>query len=227
MGFGTLFIGYFFLVNISYFEYTDIVSAMIMLLGLYSLSRFNRGFKVGFFFDAAFAVFSLAELIISVISMFNPYAMGGISATDFSILRYALIFGITVSCLMGISEVAREVEANSLANRAGRITPWCAVYLISAICDVPKFAELLGPAMQYVFAIAIIGHLVIVATVLITIYKAYATICMPEDLEPKNKKSIFGFINKLNEREEQKNLEYADYKIKKGLEQEKKKSKKK
>ena len=223
MGFGTFFIGYFFLVNISYFEYTDIISAMIMLLGLYSLSKFNRGFKTGFVFNAVFALFAFAELIIAAINLFDPYALGGISATAFAIPRYSLIFGITVSVLIGINELSKEVEAYELARFSGKIIPWCTVYLISAICEIPKFSELLGPAMAYVYAAAIIGHLAIVATALIAIYKAYATICMPEELEGKTKKSNFEFINRMNEREERKNLEYADYKIKKGLEQEEKK----
>ena len=140
MGFGTLFIGYFFLVNISYFEYTDIISAMIMLLGLYSLSRFNRGFKTGLIFNAVFAIFSLAELIISVITLFDPFAMEGISATVFAIPRYSLIFGITVSVLIGINDLSKEVEAYELARLSGKIIPWCTVYLISAICEVPKFS---------------------------------------------------------------------------------------
>ena len=34
MGFGTLFIGYFFLINISYYAYTDILAGMVEMLSL-------------------------------------------------------------------------------------------------------------------------------------------------------------------------------------------------
>jgi hypothetical protein len=41
MGFGMLFIGYFLLINITYFEYTDIIAAMLMLMAAYKLSFVN------------------------------------------------------------------------------------------------------------------------------------------------------------------------------------------
>ena len=226
MGFGTFFIGYFFLVNISYFEYTDVVSAMIMLLGLYNLSKFNRGFKIGFAFSSTFTIFSFAEFIVTVVKLFDPSFLGKIDAVYFSIPRYALIFGITVSMLIGINDLAREVEAYTLARKAGRTIPWCAIYLVMAICEISEVGKLLGVAVPYVYLSVLLGHLALVAVVLTIVYKAYATICMPEDLNKEPKKSKFDFINKLNDRAEKKNLEYADYKIKKGLEQERKKSSK-
>lgn len=227
MGFGTFFIGYFFLVNISYFEYTDIAAAMIMLLGLYSLSRFNRGFKSGLVFASLFAVFSMGEFIFAAIRIFDPSFLAELSIAIFSIPRYALIFGITISTLMGICEIAREVELFELSKSSGRIIPFCAVYVIMAICEIPQFSQLLGVAMSYIYFAVLLGHLLIVAATLITVYKAYARICMPEDLERTPKESRFEFVNKLREREEQKNLEYADYKIKKGLEQKRKSASKK
>ena len=218
MGFGTLFIGYFFLVNISYFEYTDIIAAMVMLLGLYNLSRFNRGFKLGFFFASAFAIFSLAEISFVILDLFEISTWAESFIDMFSIPRYLLIFGVTVSALIGIRDVANEVEADLLARKAAAIIPFTAAYVIMAICEIPQTASLLGPAMPYVYTALIITHLIIVTTVLITVYKAYSTICMPEDLEPEVKKSRFEFVNKFREHEEEKNREYADYKIKKGIE---------
>lgn len=224
MGFGTLFIGYFFLVNISYFEYTDIISSMVMLLGLYNLSRFNRGFKMGFFFTSAFALFSFTELAFVILDLFGITSIGEDFAMIFSIPRYLLIFALTVSLLIGIKDIACEVEAYDLSKKASSVIPFTSAYVIMAICDIPMTSNLLGVAMPYVYTALLIMHLVIVTTVLITVYKAYSTICMPDDLEVKTKKSRFAFINKFREREEKKNREYADYKIKKGIDAKNKKS---
>ena len=40
MGFGILFCGFFLLLNVFWFQYTDLLSALILLYGLYKLSRF-------------------------------------------------------------------------------------------------------------------------------------------------------------------------------------------
>ena len=71
MGFGTLFIGYFFLINISYFTYTDIIAGMIMLLGLYKLSSVNKPFFYGAICAGIFALFSLFEFVVTVLGIFE------------------------------------------------------------------------------------------------------------------------------------------------------------
>ena len=200
MGFGTFFIGYFFLINITYYEYTDIVSAMIMLLGLYNLSRFNREFKISFVASSVFALFSMAEFIISAIKLFDSSFLPAFNTSNLAIPRYILIFGITVSLLMGINSMAKEVEAYSLAKRASYNIPWCAIYITMAICEISKIGELLGAAMPYVYLAVLLGHVILIISVLITVYKAYATICMPEDLEKEQKRSKFNFIDKIQER---------------------------
>ena len=42
MGFGLLFIGYFFLLNLTYFEYTDLLGALVMFLAFYKLQTVNK-----------------------------------------------------------------------------------------------------------------------------------------------------------------------------------------
>ena len=54
MGFGTLFIGYFLLLNITMPGVSDIIATLVMLLGLYRLQMVNGKFKAGFFIDCAF-----------------------------------------------------------------------------------------------------------------------------------------------------------------------------
>ena len=74
MGFGTLFIGYFFLFNISYYAYTDIIAAMLCLMATYKLSGVNRGFKASFVLSVIFAVFALGEILVPAAELLGTYA---------------------------------------------------------------------------------------------------------------------------------------------------------
>ena len=71
MGFGLLFIGYFFLINITYYAYTDIIGAMVMLMALYKLGRFCRDFKHAAVADTVFAVFATGELVLAALGAFG------------------------------------------------------------------------------------------------------------------------------------------------------------
>ena len=228
MGFGTFFVGYFFLVNISYFVYTDIIGAMLMLLGLYKLSEYSKSFLTGTFFAAAFALFSMAEIGFEIAGIFTGGIGNAITDSIFTALRYALIFGITFSALSGINEVARGVEAYELAKKASKILPFCALYVVFAVCEVSAVSVLLGAALPYVYLVLLTANLVLTTFVLITVHKAFTTICLPSDNNRcAPKKSKFEFVNKFREHEEQKSREYAEYKMQKQAEKQNKKSKKK
>ena len=69
MGFGTLFIGYFLLLNVTYYTFTDIIAALVMAMGLYKLSSVNRQFKGAFFSSIALAAIGLVELVCQVYTM--------------------------------------------------------------------------------------------------------------------------------------------------------------
>ena len=62
MGFGILFIGYFLFLNIAAPAYTDAIGAVLMLWGLWKLSRLNKPFRYGMIAAAALTVFGLFEL---------------------------------------------------------------------------------------------------------------------------------------------------------------------
>ena len=118
MGFGTLFIGYFFLVNISYYAYTDIIAGLVMLLGLYKLSTVNSGFKRGAVCATVFSGVALVEIIISALSLFGSFDFIKAAEPYVSAVRFAIIFFLSYFILRGISEVAREVEAFALEKTA-------------------------------------------------------------------------------------------------------------
>ena len=81
MGFGTLFFGYFLLLNITYYSFTDLIAALIAAMGLYKLSSVNRPFKNGFYASVIFGFIGymvlqiLLIIILFIFALFNKDIM--------------------------------------------------------------------------------------------------------------------------------------------------------
>lgn len=229
MGLGTLFIGYFLILNFAYYGFTDAIAAAIMLLGLYKLSSVNREFRVATIIAAAFlalGTFELGcELYVSVFfGKLSPELTSAIA-----ILRHALIAATTVGALAGIRSVAREVGISSLATRAARlayITPIVYALLILLETPLPSLG-FLAQAAAVIALITLLMSLALIIANLFTVYSAYMQICMPEDVDMAEKKSKFGLLNSIREHEEKKQQEYAEYKLEKLRKKSEKKSKNK
>ncbi len=218
MGFGTLFIGYFLLLNVTYFVYTDLISALVILMGLYKLSSVNSSFKIASYLAGAFSLFGLTELGITVYALFSPTFPLELVGSYITPLRYVVIAFMTFYILSGIRDVSEEVGLRKLMIKAKTYTPVCtAIILIAAIFDIPLLGDFIPDIALQVIAIFILLLLFILLCVnLSMIYSAYMKICMPEDRKEKEeKKSKLGFVNKFREHEEEKRREYAEYKLEK------------
>ena len=79
MGFGTLFVGYFFILNFPYCAYTDALAALLMLYGLYKLSGINENFKRATYFTAVFALFGIAELFLELFGENGKHARAAVA----------------------------------------------------------------------------------------------------------------------------------------------------
>ena len=88
MGFGTLFVGYFLLLNVGYTYYTDALAAAIMLYAFYRLSSINKPFRRAAFAAGAFLVFGLSELILSLISSLGIFSVANLLFTIFAMRRH-------------------------------------------------------------------------------------------------------------------------------------------
>lgn len=228
MGFGTLFFGYFLLLNITYFTFSDLIAALIMAMGLYKLSSVNRPFKNAFYASILFAVLGMAELVIGILEMFYPTKTTSELIEYITIPRCFVIAVVTLFILIGIENVADEVGLAALARRAHISLPFVlTTYTVSAVLEVPLLVSAVGvKILAIASAITLIAIFSVVIVNLITIYRAYMKICMPEDVDndTPDKPSRFEFINKHREHTMQKQREYAEYKLEK---YKKKKSKKK
>ena len=72
MGFGTLFIGFFLLLNVMDSSFTDLISALVMALAFYKLSFINRDFKYAYRACYAMILVGVAELFVAIYSMATP-----------------------------------------------------------------------------------------------------------------------------------------------------------
>ena len=225
MGFGTLFIGYFFLINISNYAYTDIISAMVMLLGLYKLSMVSKNFTYGSFSAIGFTCISFVELTFTFISMFGSFDWIEAFLPYLSSMRFAVIFMITYFILKGIGALAKEVKALSLFRTATASVPLSSVFLIYAAFELPFFSAIFGKYIAYIYFALLLSIVAFIISNLVTIYKAYMQICMPDELRKEKKPSKFEFMNKFYDSMEKKSQKYAEYKLTKQQNKKNKQSK--
>ncbi len=215
MGFGTLFIGYFFLINISYFAYTDIIGAMIMLMGLYKLSTVNKHFRAGMIASSVFAAFSFLELALAVTELFTSPVWLDTVISYSGAVRYLFIFVLTLFIMRGIAEVATEVEAYALAKNAKASIPLSAIFAAASVFEISVFAAVFGKYIAYIYFAILLAVVISVLSNLLTIYKAYMQICMPGEEKKPPKRSRGGIMDKFYDSIERGGREYAEYKMKK------------
>ena len=211
MGFGTLFIGYFLLLNIVKPAASDVIAGMVILLALERLSRVNRKFAVSRIFTILFSAVGLFGFVMFFGSMFIPsfQALEAVVSPYIGAARFLLLCPMTVFILLGIEEVAREVELEKVPTRAKFLAFFgIAIRLLYAFCELP----IAVPAGLYFAAIFL--EFIYVITLLFLIWNCYFMICMPEDVNGKKRKpSRFGFVNAYREREEQKAREMEEYRL--------------
>ena len=231
MGFGTLFIGFFFTLNFAYPGFTDAIAGIIMLYGAYQLSSINKSFKLGATFTLVFTVFGVAELGFEIYDMFTVASADPTLVSVLSALRYVSIALLSLFMLLGMRDVAREVKLQALAVKCERVAVMTLpVYLICIILEILGLFQIKeSVALNIAAVIMLVCNIAVTVMSLICIYRCYARICMPgknDSDEPKE--SRFAFVNAFRRHEEEKQREYAEYRLAKfKAAQEKKKRKNK
>lgn len=217
MGFGLLFIGFFLLLNLTYYGYTDIISALVMFMAFYKLQTVNKYFRFALIPTGLFAAVGAVELFEAFASTFGMDVSFIIEYTASP--RYLLIGFAVIFMLMGIEHVAREVDAASTRIRARYLTPFAYIlYALAAAFEYPDLGNVFSPYVISVIATVLILLIFIhMILSLVTVYSAYMHICMPEDLDNDaiNTQSKFEFVNKFRAHEEKQTREYAEYRMEK------------
>ena len=223
MGFGTLFIGYFFLLNVTpYRGFTDIIAAAIMLFALYKLSDINRGFKLSFILCGIFLAVSVGELVLSVSSLFSLFPTDVVSPIV-TIIRHGIVGTLGAVIMMGIRDICAEVDLPKIRDRARYLIPTTfIIYLLWIALEAAagfSTSEVLAMVLAWISLIVIVANIALFIFGLFTIYSCYAQICMPEDNTPlmpeEEKPSRFAFINEHRKRRKERDEAYYREKMKK------------
>ena len=213
MGFGTLFIGYFLLLNLTYYGFTDLIAAAVMLLGFYKLSRINKHFFAATVAAVVFLLFSFGEFGIATYEIFTRPISSPLLVSFMSVMRSLTVGTLTVLMLKGIEDVAKEVDIADLPKKASRLVIITAVtYTAWMILEAPlSFMDnyVLG-VLSLLTILATIALLIVNLTV---IYSCYMRICMPGDENLKDKPSRFAFVNEYRARKAERDREAAEKRL--------------
>ena len=213
MGFGILFIGYFLLLNIAYYFYTDAIAAIITLLALHKLSGINRPFKQAMWVALGFSVFACAEFAIEMLCAYSFVPNEAQIHSAVAVLRYGILLALNVLMLGGMREVSSEVGLAKISDKCRRLIYTSAfIYTLDIILEVSSLTSFIDVRILVTLSVAaLLTTLVVTAMVLFEIYHCYMRICMPGQ-DAHESKSRFEFVNKFRAHEEARAKEYADYK---------------
>ncbi len=206
MGFGTLFFGYFLLLNITYYQFTDVIAGLVMLYALYKLSSVSAYFKRPLYASILFSVFGLIELPLGLMNMFSPADLITTMVSLFSIIRAVIICLLTVLLLRAMGDIAKSLEVDGLPLKCRTMIIWTMIlYILDILFESSMLTPLLPrEAIMIFYVVVIIGLLLLPIVNLTIIYSCYMHICLPEDLDSAPKPSRFGFINEFRRRREEK-----------------------
>ena len=210
MGFGTLFIGYFLLLNLTYYVFTDAIAAAVMLLALYKLSPINKPFKYAMYSAVAFLVFSVANLGVNVYEMFFGAINNALLYATMACGRYMLICALSVIMLKGAEEIAKEVDLKDVATKASRLITLCAFFF--SLLVLTETIPITNTPIAIIAAVSLIAVFALMILNLTVIYSCYMKICMPESLNKQKastekKPSKFGFVNEYRARKAEREAE--------------------
>ena len=217
MGFGTLFIGLFLLLNFVYPGFTDAIAALVILYGAYQLSSVNRAFRLGAIFTAVFCAFGVFELGYEIYDMFFEYGeSSAVIVSVISILRYAAIAPLSLFLLLGMRDVANEVKLRALSIKCERVAIMTLpIYALSILFELFGIIGIFGSAVLNISAVfLLVANFTVIVMTLMCTYTCYSRIYMPGKPERDEKKeSRFAFVNSMRRHQEEKQREYAEYKL--------------
>ncbi len=216
MGFGILMIGYFLILNLPFYGATDVISGIVMTMAFYKLRTVNKYFSFAILPAALFAAVGVPELIEMMASLFGADMSAMLIYT--AAPRYLVLCILSILMMKGIEKVSLEVEVYKTAKNARNIQPF--IYLVFGGMLILELPFTFGEESKWIALtglIFLLGCFALVLYSLTVIYSAYKWICMPEDVDNDavEKPSRFGIINSFRARQEEKNREYAEYKLEK------------
>ncbi len=205
MGFGILFIGYLFLLNFSFYAYTDGLAGILILLALEKLRAWNKGFKASFIAALPFFVIGAFEFILKFLVFFSVAVSPAVLITA-AALRMLALCPLHICLLVGIKQITGEVGLDKMESRAMMMLPLSPlIHLSQSLLEIPAiFSGVKAQNLLTVRFIVLVAALIFAFVMLSFIYKCYARICLPSDVHMEQKPSRFRFVNEYRARKEEK-----------------------
>jgi len=199
MGFGTLLIGYVFafVFQISGMMFTDIIGALIMLVGLSKLAAFGKNFFRAMWADILYLLICSARVMLVMFRVMESDGIGGkIFAVAIAVSALILQFFIFAGIHFLAAEVGMEKEAQKAKNSLVRIFTY---YLLSVIAFfiVPMLGNTVGNITSLL--VTVYG-LVVIFMNLALIHSCYCGMCLKGQETGERKQSKYEWVNKFNEK---------------------------
>lgn len=194
MGFGWLFIGEVLLCPIAVgFYYTVPAAAVFLCLAGYRLARVNRPFGVGFYLALLAGVVSVSAIVLRLVPATAGIADYAEAATLLCLLARSL------ATLTGMAWVTKEtglakLHAASYRNRIFSCIYYALAVFLTAADGLPVREEVGRFLTGANYAVIVVGLVVLILNAALA-FRAYANICMPEDVEMPRRASRFRFVN--------------------------------
>ena len=247
MGFGLLLIGYtvayLFPIGLGGLQNYAFVGLLIgyflCYLGLNELKKYTPVFKYAFIISIVLTLAGLFETLAGVDNLlsWNLGILNSMPYNIYSYVRFLLDCGFNIALLFGAIDISRRVYYEPTRNMAYRNIIFVAIsYVIELVGMALNLASIdaIAKALPVISVISIILKLLYILLNVYLWFKCYAFICPSDDVDMKRKKSKIGFINKIHERNDQKEAEnmeltrkYYENRLKKKQERQGKKKKKK
>ena len=184
MGFGWLFIGYFFAYIMSVYEvlsFAMLAGFPMILMGLYKLAPYHTAFRSLFYYSFAslpfalyFGVYGFSQLTFS--EMGGIFVGGFLDAVTWCYFGFSLLFHALL--LYAVAQLAAELKLFSIQSAAWRnMILTMLYYLVDLVARLPFLS-----AYQGYFALPVI--LLRVITIFLNIYliyQCYRHICSEEE----------------------------------------------
>ena len=220
MGFGLLFIGYFaaFLMSVNSYGWAfQIVGFYLIFLALQKLSEYKHSIKKCL---VPLVVMTLCQVYVGVLSL--GIMIDGTSISDVMKMIYdgmwftSLVNAIYLLALLvfhlfllrSIRELATDVEDESVAKWTSRNRLCVSFYVLLDIVSVVFPAS--SDIKLHLLRIAMLASIFYPILMLYMLFRCYAGICAPEDVDMTPKPSRFAFVNKSREMSEKKDKEMQE-----------------
>lgn len=220
MGFGLLFLGYMFsyIIRIGLGNYAFaamLIGSFIMYLGLSELRKYSPVFIYSYVLDILLILCAFFESIrgIDEIFMLSWGIHGSTAAAIFEWAGVILDLLFNAAVIYGIIDMAKRVDFPDIRSRAIRNSVFVGIfYTYQFFIMLP--IEAVEKEKSFLMTLLVLASVVYTVLNAALIFRCYALICPEGDVEMKRKPSRFAFINKLNEKTDEREARATESAIK-------------